>query len=42
VVQDPVQDGRGDHQVPKISCHWEKFRFEVRISAPFLYLLELS
>lgn len=24
---------------PKISFHWEKLRFEVRISAPFSYLL---
>jgi len=27
---------------PKISFHWEKLRFEDRIKAPFLYLLETS
>ena len=27
---------------PKTSFHWEKIRFEVKISAPFSYLLETS
>ena len=34
MVQKPVQQGCGDHGIPKTSPHSEKPRLEVRIMAP--------